>query len=75
MTTTVTITPEEHRNVLALPIRAVHREGGRRYVIVQNGLSTERRFVTTGLRDDSYWETVTGVREGEEVLIGSAAKP
>ncbi|HEX4785753.1 MAG TPA: efflux RND transporter periplasmic adaptor subunit [Candidatus Sulfotelmatobacter sp.] len=74
MTTTVTIAQQQHRNVLALPISAVHREGGRQYVIVQNGPSTERHWITTGLRDDSYWEILSGVREGEGVLIGNSAK-
>lgn len=74
MTTTVTIEQERHRNVLSLPISTVHREGGRHYVIVQNGPSTGRRSITTGLRDDSYWEILSGVREGEEVLIGNLAK-
>lgn len=75
MTTTVTIARQQHRNVLSLPISAVHHEGALQYVIVQNGPSTERRWVTTGLKDVSYWEILNGVREGEEVLIGSSAKP
>jgi macrolide-specific efflux system membrane fusion protein len=74
MTTTVTIAREQHRNVLSLPISAVHRDGGRQYVVVQNGPSTKRRWITTGLRDDSYWEILNGVPEGEEVLVGNPAK-
>jgi hypothetical protein len=26
--------------------------------------------VTTGIRDETYWEIVEGVREGDEVVIG-----
>lgn len=73
MTTTVSIAQEQHRNVLSLPISAVHREGQRQYVIVQNGPSTERQWITAGLRDDSYWEILSGIREGEQVLIDNPA--
>lgn len=74
MTTNVTIAQQQRKNVLSLPIRAVHREGGRQYVLAQNGPTSERQWITTGLKDDSYWEIINGVREGEEVLIGSPAK-
>jgi len=74
MTTTVMIAQQQRRNVLSLPISAVHREGGRQYVTVRNGPSTERRWITTGLREDSYWEITDGVREGEEVLLGNPPK-
>jgi RND family efflux transporter MFP subunit len=74
MTTTVLIAQQQHRTVLSLPISAVHREGGRQYVTVRNGPSTERRWITTGLRDDSYWEITDGVHEGEEVLLGNPPK-
>jgi macrolide-specific efflux system membrane fusion protein len=74
MTTTVTIAQQQHKNVLALPISAVHREAGRTYVNVPHGSSTERRLVATGLRDDSYWEITNGLREGEEVQVGNPTK-
>jgi RND family efflux transporter MFP subunit len=74
MTTTVTIAQQQHKNVLSVPISAVHREGARHYVIVRNSRSTERQWITTGLRDDSYWEILNGVREGEEVSIGNPTK-
>jgi len=74
MTTTVTIAQEQHKNVLSLPINAIHREGDRHYVIVQNGASTKRSWITTGLRDDDYWEIKSGVREGEQVLTGNMNK-
>ena len=74
MTATVTIAQQQHKNALALPIRAVHREGGRQYVNLQNGPAVERRWVATGLRDDSYWEITSGVREGEQVVAGNPAR-
>ena len=70
MTTTVIVDLERHTNVLALPIRAVRRAGNRTYVLCRSGDKTKQRWVTTGIRDDSYWEIAGGLREGEEVLIG-----
>jgi macrolide-specific efflux system membrane fusion protein len=72
MTTTVKVDLERHMNVLALPIRAVRREGSRAFVLSRNTGKTERHWVSTGVRDDSYWEIAGGLREGDEVLIGDA---
>lgn len=70
MTTTVRIALERRAAVLALPLRAVRRDGGRQFVIVARGEKAERRWVKTGSRDESYWEIVDGVHEGDDVLIG-----
>jgi RND family efflux transporter MFP subunit len=70
MTTTVTVDLSRHANVLALPIRAVHRQGDRTFVLCRNHGQTEQRQVSTGIRDDNHWEIVSGLREGDEVLLG-----
>ncbi|HSS78857.1 MAG TPA: efflux RND transporter periplasmic adaptor subunit [Thermoanaerobaculia bacterium] len=73
MTATVRIALETRRAVLAVPRRAVRREGGRQYVLLRRGNqkdATERRWVKTGGQDESYWEIAEGLREGDEVLIG-----
>jgi len=70
MTTTVTVDLDRHTHVLALPVRAVRREAGRTFVLCRDNGKTEQRWVGTGLRDDSYFEILTGLREGDEVLIG-----
>jgi RND family efflux transporter MFP subunit len=70
MTATVRIALETRRGVLAVPRRAVRREGGRQYVLLSRGGGTERRWVKTGGQDDSFWEIADGLREGDEVLIG-----
>ena len=72
MTTTVTVDLDRHTHVLALPVRAVRREGGRTFVLCRNNGKTEQRWVSAGLRDDSYFEIVAGLHEGDEVLIGDA---
>src|SRR5262249_6693024 len=70
MTTTIRIVREMRKNVLALPIRAVRREGDRLFVVCRRGDAIGRRPVTTGSRDDAYWEIVDGLHEGDEVLLG-----
>ncbi len=70
MTTAVTIDLKRRENVLALPVAAVHREEQNRFVLIRHGDGVERRPVTTGIRDESYWEILTGLREGDEVLAG-----
>jgi HlyD family secretion protein len=70
MTTTVRIALDLRPNALAVPIRAVRRDGDRTFVFSRRGDTIERRPVSTGARDDRYWEIVNGLREGEEVLIG-----
>ena len=56
------------------PIRAVRREGARQLVMVRKGNQLERQPITTGLRDDSYWEIISGLHEGDEVLVGELNK-
>ena len=70
MTTTVKVDLERHMQALALPIRSVRREGSHAFVLCRSAGTTEQRWVSTGIRDDSYWEIVGGLHEGDEVLIG-----
>ncbi len=70
MTTTVKIALDTRPGVLAVPRRALRREGGRSFVLCRRGDTTERRFVTIGARDESYTEVTQGLAEGDEVLIG-----
>jgi RND family efflux transporter MFP subunit len=70
MTTTVRIALDLRPNVLAVPIRAVRRDGEGTFVFSRRDGTIERRPVTTGARDDRYWEIVNGLREGEEVVLG-----
>lgn len=70
MTATVKIALETRENVLAVPRRAVRREGGRQFVLCPRGDTVERRPVTTGSRDETHTEIVAGLREGDEVLVG-----
>jgi multidrug efflux pump subunit AcrA (membrane-fusion protein) len=69
MTATVRIAIETREDVLAVPRRAVRREGGRTFVLTPAG---EKRFVTVGTRDETHYEVLDGLREGEDVLLGDA---
>jgi len=71
MTTTVRIALELRENVLSVPVRAVRWEGSRSFVLFRQSGAVERRWVTTGARDENFWEITDGLREGDEVLIGN----
>ncbi len=73
MTTTVRIALSTREHVLSVPIRAVRWQGSRAYVLVPSNVpdkGAERRWVTPGLKDESYWEILNGLREGDAVLVG-----
>jgi len=69
MTTTVRIAMETRENVLAVPRRAVRRDGVRAYVLTPAG---EKRWVAVGSRDETDCEILEGLREGDEVRVGEA---
>jgi len=69
LTVTATIFVNEKRNVLLVPNGAIAKEGGKSYVQVVNGETTEKREVTTGLSNWQYTEVTEGLNEGEQVLI------
>jgi hypothetical protein len=69
LTVTATIFVNEKRNVLLVPNGAIAKEGGKSYVQVVNGETTEKREVATGLSNWQYTEVTEGLNEGEQVLI------
>jgi RND family efflux transporter MFP subunit len=73
MTAAVRIAIDDHPGALTVPLRALRREGGRAYVLCDRNGAVERRWVTTGARDDTGWEIVDGLREGERVVVGERA--
>jgi cobalt-zinc-cadmium efflux system membrane fusion protein len=65
---------EEKPAVVAIPRQAVQWEGNspRVFVLQSDGRTFEARPVRLGIRDDSDWEAVEGLRPGEVVVtIGS----
>lgn len=74
MTVSASIHLNKRNDVLAVPNRAVKREGGSKIVqVLENGRPASRS-VRTGWKDASYTEVVAGIREGDVVITGEAAK-
>ncbi len=73
MTATVDIVVARKENALVVPNRAVRRgTAGRYQVEVAQGGQTETRPVTIGLSNETVTEILTGLSEGEEVVVSSA---
>jgi RND family efflux transporter MFP subunit len=70
MTAHVRIIVEEKTNVLVVPNNAVRFEEGKDVVYLIKGKEKpERRAVIPGIRDDSFTEIVSGLAEGERIVI------
>lgn len=69
MTASVTVFLETRKDVLAVPTSAITRERGERFVTVFENGNRIRRKVRIGWRDGGYTEIVSGLREGEHVVI------
>jgi multidrug efflux pump subunit AcrA (membrane-fusion protein) len=70
MTANTTLTVAKRDKVLAIPNQAVRREEGERVVLVQDGDRLMRRSVKTGWKDKTYTEILSGLREGDRVIVG-----
>lgn len=57
------------RIALAIPARAVRREGGVPVVWLRGGRQPERRPVRLGWRDGPWVEVIEGLAEGDEILL------
>lgn len=75
MTATVNISLEVRSNVLAVPDRAVRREGGRRVVQVLEQGRPATRPVRIGIRGAGFTEILSGLREGQTIVTGEASAP
>ena len=70
MTANTTITVAKRDKVLAVLNQAVRREEGDRVVFVQEGDRLVRRSVKTGWKDKAYTEVLSGLKEGERIVLG-----
>jgi multidrug efflux pump subunit AcrA (membrane-fusion protein) len=73
MTATINIVLDERKDVLAVPEKALRREGGRRVVHVVGDKGTVARSVRVGRRGGGFIEIVDGLKEGEVVLTNGWA--
>ena len=69
MTATVTIALDERPDVVVVPDKALRRERGRTVVRVEEAKGTASREVKVGLRGGGYVEIMSGVAEGERVVL------
>jgi hypothetical protein len=60
----------KREKVITVPNQAVRREDGDRVVFVQEGDRLVRRPVKTGWKDKNFTEVLTGLKEGERVVVG-----
>jgi len=63
----------DSREVLAIPTRAIRREGGQSVVHVLDQRGAEKRTIRTGWRDGPWVEVVHGLQAGERVLLDPPA--
>ena len=69
MTTNVTVYLEARKGVLTIPINAIKREHGERFVVVIEGNNRLQRKVKTGWTSDGLIEIISGLNEGEKIII------
>jgi RND family efflux transporter MFP subunit len=74
MYATVVLKVEGHPNALAIPIQASASGGTTRLLIVNADNEIEERPVTLGLETSSKYEVVSGLREGDLVMMGNPAQ-
>ena len=68
MTANIDVISAKKENVLRLPLRAVKDEEGTYYVeMLQNGEPVKKE-VAIGLKGDTFYEILSGVSEGEEII-------
>jgi HlyD family secretion protein len=69
MTANLALEVERRDNVLLVPVRAVRTSGTRKVVTVQANGQSIQTTVTTGLSNDTSIEIVSGVKEGDVVVV------
>jgi multidrug efflux pump subunit AcrA (membrane-fusion protein) len=69
MTASVTISLEARDNVLTIPGKALRRERGKNVVHVLSNGQAEPREVKVGWKDGPWVEVVSGLEEGQTVLL------
>jgi macrolide-specific efflux system membrane fusion protein len=74
MTVNATIYLNKRENVLAVPNKAIKREGGKKVITVLENGKPVQKAIKTGWKDSGYTEVIEGVREGDLVIVGEAVK-
>lgn len=74
MTADVVIKADERENVLIIPKQALKKINGDKIVKVLNGKEVEERKIEIGLEGEDNIEVISGLTEGERVVLGEKAK-
>jgi HlyD family secretion protein len=74
MTARVTINVGESKNALVVPLSAIREEKGQKYVQLMIGGKEQKQPVKLGLSDDEKAEILTGLNEGDQIVL-PADKP
>lgn len=70
MTADIIVETSEKENVLRVSKNAVEELGGKETVQIKKVDKIENREIETGLEGDNYFEVISGLRIGEEVVVG-----
>jgi len=62
---------QEHSDALMIPVQAVNRAGNPTVLVVGNHNRVETRAIRTGLEDANSVEVVSGLKEGERVIVAN----
>ncbi|OBX06820.1 ABC transporter substrate-binding protein [Gallibacterium salpingitidis] len=73
MTTQNTIIIAQKQNVLTVPTLAIHKQAGKSTVQVLDGNNVIEKTITTGLHDDVNTEVLSGLAEGEKVIVSQSS--
>ena len=67
----VALQVQNHPNALTVPIQAVqHHDGKASVLIVDQQNRVQQREIQTGLEDPNRVEVLSGLNEGERVIVG-----
>ncbi len=75
MTARVSINVAERNNVLVVPLAAVKANNGQQYVVVEKDGKTQNAPVTTGLASEDKIEILSGLEEGDSIVVSQAKAP
>ena len=73
LTVTVSILVDERKDVLLVPNRAITRRGMETYVQVLKDGVIEERLIQTGISNWQYTEVISGLTEGEKIVVSQGA--
>jgi HlyD family secretion protein len=73
MTASINVTTNRVENALVVPSRAVRRSGRTSVVTLKTADGSEQRNVTTGVTNGTLTQIVSGLQDGDEVLVSAPA--